>query len=242
MSAQPTPFRRGIEMDYSRKDRADRLAAEYVLGGLRGGARRRLEALLPAHPTLRSAIAEWQGRLAPLTSSVPPIDPPPQVWQRIEAQLFATTSSVKQAWWHSLRLWQGSVALSSAAALVMLVTVLQQVPAGAPVIVVLENTGVTAPIQPARFVAGLSGDGDALVVQSLQEIALEADRSLELWLLPKIGTPQSLGLMKPGASTRVLRAGLLRSGQGLAVSVEPLGGSTTGQPTGPIVAMGKFSL
>ena len=233
---------RGIEMDYSRKDRADRLAAEYVLGGLQGGARRRLEALLPAHPTLRSAVAEWQVRLAPLTSSVSPVHPPPQVWQRIEAQLFATAPKVKQPWWQSLRLWQGGVVLSSAAAVLMLVTVLQQAPAAAPVIVVLESTGATAPIRPARFVAGLSGDGDALVVQSLQEVALGADRSLELWLLPKVGAPQSLGLMRAGSSTRVLRAGLLQSGQGLAVSVEPLGGSTTGQPTGPIVAMGKFAI
>ena len=43
-------------MDYGRRERADRLAAAYVLGTLRGPARRRFEALLPAHPALREAV------------------------------------------------------------------------------------------------------------------------------------------------------------------------------------------
>ena len=43
-------------MDYSRRDLADRLAAAYAAGTLRGPARRRLEALLPAHPTLRASV------------------------------------------------------------------------------------------------------------------------------------------------------------------------------------------
>ena len=45
-------------MDYGRADRADRLAAAYALGELRGRARKRFEALLPAHPGLRSALAD----------------------------------------------------------------------------------------------------------------------------------------------------------------------------------------
>ena len=40
-------------MNYTRPELADRLASEYVLGTLQGRARRRFEALLPAHPALQ---------------------------------------------------------------------------------------------------------------------------------------------------------------------------------------------
>ena len=52
------------DMDYSRKDLADALAAEYVIGPLRGGARRRFESLLPAHSALREATLAWSDRRA----------------------------------------------------------------------------------------------------------------------------------------------------------------------------------
>ena len=50
-------------MDYSRPHLADSLAAEYVLGTLRGPARRRFEALLPAHPALAAAVAGYADAL-----------------------------------------------------------------------------------------------------------------------------------------------------------------------------------
>ena len=62
-------------MDYSRSELADRLAADYVAGTLRGPARRRFEALLPAHATLRAATRAWRDRLMPLTSVVTPAKP-----------------------------------------------------------------------------------------------------------------------------------------------------------------------
>ena len=49
-------------MDYSRPELADKLAAEYALGTLRGPARRRFENLLPAHPSLRRATTASASR------------------------------------------------------------------------------------------------------------------------------------------------------------------------------------
>ena len=80
-------------MDYSRPDLADRLAAEHVAGTLRGGARRRFESLLPAHPQLRAAVRAWQDRLMPLTLVVAPIEPPASVWQRIESRIDGASAS-----------------------------------------------------------------------------------------------------------------------------------------------------
>ena len=74
-------------MDYSRPERAQRLAAEYAMGTLRGPARRRFEALLPAHPGLRQALADWEARLAPLGASIAPQDVPEAVWPRLHTRL-----------------------------------------------------------------------------------------------------------------------------------------------------------
>ena len=80
-------------MDYARAELADRLAAEYVLGTLRGPARRRFQTLLAAHPALRSAVQRWEDRLAPLAASVAPVAPPERVWTGIEARLFGQAPS-----------------------------------------------------------------------------------------------------------------------------------------------------
>ena len=65
----------------------ERLAAEYVLGTLTGGARRRFEALLPAHPALRNAVAGWEKRLLPMALKAETVQPTAAVWNAIEARL-----------------------------------------------------------------------------------------------------------------------------------------------------------
>ncbi|HZY19093.1 MAG TPA: anti-sigma factor [Ramlibacter sp.] len=65
-------------------DLADRLACAYALGTLRGGARRRFEALARQHLTLRTAALLWQERFASLTELQPHEAPGPNVWKRIE--------------------------------------------------------------------------------------------------------------------------------------------------------------
>lgn len=227
-------------MDYSRRDRADRLAAEYVLGTLRGPARRRFESLLHAHPALRAAVASWQARLLPLAGSVPEVDPPPAVWQRIEARLFADDAPQQLPWWRRVAPWRGLSAVTGLAALVLAVALLQGPSAQAPIIIVLGSNPEAAQAMNASFVASVSADGRALVLRPLNELTLAQGRALELWAVPAQGAPRSLGLVRAEGATTLIRAQLLRDTAAFAVSVEPAGGSPTGAPTGPIVSVGKL--
>ena len=83
------------------------------------------------------------------------------------------------------------------------------------------------------------GTTNRLVVQAAKLPAPPAGQAYELWALPKGGNPVSLGVLPAqGRSTRALnavqKAALANSVQ-VAVSIEPPGGSPTGQPTGAVV-------
>ena len=234
-------------MDYSRPELADRLAADYVAGTLRGPARRRFEALLPAHANLRAAVRAWQEQLMPLTASIPPVQPPPEVWQRIEARISRGRSAPARQpaarWWAQLAFWRGLSGVATVAAVTLGLLLASPDPARPPVIVVLNaaSPGDTGAV-PASFIASISGDGRALVTRPLLNVSLEANRALELWAVPPEGAPRSLGLISAAGATVVKRGKLLDGTAALAVSLEPSGGSPTGAPTGPILFVGKLTL
>ena len=227
-------------MDYSRPPLADRLAAEHALGTLRGRARRRFEALLPAHPALRDALTAWQARLMPLAAAVTPVAPSEQVWRRLERQLFGSGRGVAR-WWQQLGLWQGLAGVATVAALGFALLLAQPQPVAPPIVVVLSANPEAQGFQ-ASFVASLTPDGRALVLKPIDTVALDAGRALELWSVPGSGAPRSLGTVSPAGATTVLRTRLLEGTAAFAVSVEPAGGSPTGAPTGPIVSVGKLQL
>ncbi|HEY9023717.1 MAG TPA: anti-sigma factor [Burkholderiaceae bacterium] len=217
-------------------ERADRLAAEYVLGTLAGGARRRFDALLPAHPALRLAVSAWEKRLLPMALKSEPVPPAPRVWTAIEDELgWRAPAAAKVSPWR-LRFWQAFATAATVAA-VVLGTSTQRGPVEAPMIVVLHATKGSETI-----VAGLSPDRRQLSIQPLQKVALTSDQSLELWALKKDGPPASLGVIAADKLTALNKKTLPGDTKGLAVSLEPLGGSPTGAPTGPVLFVGDLTL
>lgn len=233
-------------MDYGRPELADRLAAEYVAGTLRGPARRRFEALLPAHPLLRAATRAWQDRLMPLTVAVAPQQPSPAVWKGIEQRLgHAPAPAAKPApWWRQLAFWRGLSALAGVAVLGLTVLLVNPGPAQPPIVVVLSSTAPAeaGAVAPASFVASITADGRAMVTRPLVNVGLKADKALELWSVPPSGAPRSLGLISASGATVVSQRKVLEGTAALAVSLEPPGGSPTGAPTGPILFVGKLTL
>ena len=238
-------------MDYARPALADALAAQYVAGTLRSGARRRFSTLLPSHPLLRAAVHAWRDRLMPLTAVVTPETPPAGTWARIEQRLWPQAAAAAPAaslpWWRGLAFWRGASGLATVAAVGLALLLANPEPQAPPVVVVLQGTEAGGPAL-GSIVASVSGDGRSLVARPLQPVAMAAGRALELWAVPPQGAPRSLGLISAEGATVIKRAKLpqalldQRNTAALAVSVEPAGGSPTGMPTGPVVFAGKLQL
>jgi anti-sigma-K factor RskA len=68
-------------------DAQDALAAEYVLGTLSGDEREHAEALLTLDPGFAASVKQWERRLGELNVMVEAVEPPPEVWDKIKAEL-----------------------------------------------------------------------------------------------------------------------------------------------------------
>jgi len=212
----------------------DLLAAEYVLGSLEGDEAREAARLLGSDAAFAAAVRQWEARLAPLAAHAPTVAPPAELWPRIAASTGATTGEVVPlAFRRRLRLWQAgaSAALAIAASLAAFI-VLRPVPPARVAVLAPISGGV--PVLLATEQAG-----GVLVIQPSGAISVPSDRDLELWALAKGETrPRSLGVLP--ASGRRLVAALVRDTQ-LLVSLEPRGGSPSGQPTGPVLYAGTIT-
>jgi anti-sigma-K factor RskA len=122
-----------------------------------------------------------------------------------------------------------------------------------PVEVVREVVREVPSARPAQFVAVfqkdeqspaflMSVDTDKRVV-TVRQVAAErlADKSYQLWIAPQPGSaPQSLGVIEQQEefTVRATLAGYdpaVINNATFGISLEPLGGSPTGQPTGPVI-------
>ncbi|WP_395610243.1 anti-sigma factor domain-containing protein [Pseudomonas sp. B22129] len=103
-------------------------------------------------------------------------------------------------------------------------------------------TLVTTEQQPA---AQIMAHKDYLEVQPIATTAAAPDQSLELWAVPKDGTPVSLGLLPEdgkgiiGLNPRQQES--ISKPVELMVSSETKGGSVSRQPTGPTVYQGALA-
>jgi anti-sigma-K factor RskA len=80
------------------------------------------------------------------------------------------------------------------------------------------------------------------VLTSLSGSRTAAGHALELWALaPGAHRPVSLGVIPPDGRLVFGNARFApRAGAALLISLEPAGGSPTGQPTGPVVFQGQL--
>ncbi len=240
-------------MRYDQPELRDRLAAEYALGTLQGRTRRRLERLMLRDAALAASVEDWQLRLNALAETAPPVEPPAHVWAAIDAALPAEAPvagdtvvipfarrparSVASAW------RGGALAAASiAAALAIYVGAsrLERPEAQGPVAVLNDQAG------HAAFVATFVGDGTRLSLTRVADEQPTPGRVYQLWLLPKGSHPRSLGLVPEARQVAFTLsredARSLATADGVAISLEPEGGSPTGLPTSPVLFKGAVIL
>ena len=233
-----------------------RLAGEYVLGTLRGAARAHFQRWMRADASLRAAVDEWQGRLAPLVAAVEPVAPPARVWEAIAARIAMGREPARAGLWESLAFWRNLGLLASGAAAALLGAVMLSAPAPQLPALPPQIVRVPAEVVPPSYVVVLSDPktqkpvmmvaamrkSDQLLVKRLDDTIVVPGKSLELWALPTGQPPKSLGLVGMENKHMLRLSAAADESLGaiptLAVSLEPKGGSASGAPTGPVLYSG----
>ena len=226
--------------------------AEYVLGVLDADTRAEVAREVMASDEAATAVALWQRRLMPLADAIADTMPAPYVWARIHDELqldsaTRATTSTRTGLWNNLALWHWLGIGASAVAVALLVVV--NLPPRVPVSMEANAGYLAATIQQDNGSTGWTATMDpqrgSMVVVPGTPLPFEPGKAPELWLIPAGGKPISVGMIALDKPTTITLDPALLPKLGttalLAVSVEPPGGSPTGQPTGAVIAKGAIN-
>jgi anti-sigma-K factor RskA len=217
------------------------LVAEFALGLLDAEEHARVASRIATDPALKAELRMWRLRLSALDREYGEQLAPRAILARVEARLFPQPRP--PSLWNSLAFWRslaaGGVAVAVAAIGFSLLQPAQLDPRAVATQLVAalqaqEGSGVS-------FVALYDAATGMVRLTALSGQALP-DRDFELWAIQGTGAPVSMGVVPIDARAEIKMPEDMPEfdeGTVLAISLEPLGGSPTGGPTGPIVAMGK---
>ncbi|WP_027143844.1 anti-sigma factor [Mesorhizobium sp. WSM3626] len=223
----------------------DLFAAEYVLGVLSAEERQIASRRIDSEADFARLVDDWEVRLSSLAAAYPEIEPPASVKPAIDRRLFSTTAAAPAApragLWSSLAFWRGLAAAAVAALALYIAVPYLNPPASQP---------------QTRLVASLAAEGSDVKYLAVYDAARHdvglslvsgeraAGKDFELWMIEGKNAPVSMGVIPAGQTAHVTVAPAVQQklarGAVLAVSLEPAGGSPTGQPTGPVVAAGDL--
>ncbi|MBZ9850518.1 anti-sigma factor [Mesorhizobium sp. CA14] len=221
----------------------DLLAAEYVLGVLAADERQIASRRIDTETAFARLVDAWEVRFAPVAAAYAAVEPPASVKAAIDRRLFTSSASTAPGggMWTSLAFWRGLAAAAIAALAVY---------------AALPYVNPLVPPPETRLVASLAADNSnvkylAVYDAARHEVGLSlvsgdrgAGKDFELWMIEGKNAPVSMGVIPAGPTARMPVAPAvqqkLAQGAVLAVSLEPAGGSPTGQPTGPVVAAGDL--
>jgi anti-sigma-K factor RskA len=234
------------------EDDIEGLAAEYVLGSLDTLERAEVAVRRKMNPALNAAINAWEARLGPLSDGLPGIEPPRQVFRAVMRQIQeprrqrSETTAAKR--WLSFAVGASALAAGLVAVLVWAIETPVRMPA--KFISELQKTayptdGAATAIVPLGFEVYFDLQASTMLVRPFA-VPPGSSREYQLWLIPygSATPPISLGVIplaepttSPWPATYPPRD---LAHATLAVSLEPMGGSPIGIPTGPTMFVGKL--
>jgi anti-sigma-K factor RskA len=229
-------------------DDIDGLAAEYVLGTLSLEERRALSERRACDAALDRAIAAWERRLGPMIETVKPVAPSPNLYSKIRAQIglaqhVVSLKAREQTLARRANRWRnafiGASALAACAVGILGYREVNYRQEATQYVAVLQSENKL----PA-FLMTIDTRTHNCVITAVNA-PRQFDRIYQVWMLhEKMPKPKSLGMMNegemnvmpmaPGPETDMLM------NASFAVSLEPMGGSPTGAPTGPVLFTGKL--
>ena len=243
-------------------DERDLLAGEWVLGVLEGEERANAAQLLSTDSLFQAAVLAWDQRMIPIAASLPEAVPPADLWGRIEAAILGLSPTLlhpalagtaaprtplstrrtgqERGPADRARRWKLATAASLALAASLAGFIVWRGPPPAPPLPPAPPPALVAALAPtggpAIFLAELRQDG--LHVRPQGGITVPSGRDLQLWSLREgAAAPESMGVLPASGRTVPTQ---LPSGAQVLVSLEPAGGSPTGQPTGPVLYGGRL--
>lgn len=238
-------------------DDQDRLAAEHVLGLLEGEERGLAERLLASDDSFQALVQQWRSRFAEWDNTAAALAPGEALWQRIETGIesqpavvtprpaapaqHAPSPGLLQGLWDSLAFWRGLGLAGAMAALLLAVGVgyYAEKASRQPMLVAVLMNETNQPGAVLRTFA----DG-RVELTPLGGMEIPHNHSIQVWTFPDpAGAPVSVGVVHTAKTVLLDLRNLPQphSNQLFAISVEPLTGSPTGQPTGPVVMKGTAS-
>ncbi|MDS7594827.1 anti-sigma factor domain-containing protein [Agrobacterium tumefaciens] len=216
------------------------LAGEYVLGVVSLEKRREIEKRIVEDKAFASLVERWQAELAAFNEDYHDEVPDAAILARIEERLFGRANQdTRSGLWSSVTFWRwlslGTSAIAVAAiAFALLPTIRQD--RSTPLVAELATTD-----SQVNLLASYDTESGRVRIVPVA-VGRPDEKSLELWLVQKNGSTRSLGVFQPGTNGDLIIPADMRAsiseGTTFAVSVEPFGGSPTGQATGPVIAVG----
>jgi len=224
------------------------LAAEYALGTLRGGARRRFERWARYDEGLRALALAWSERLAPLVDGIPSVVPRGRVWDAIDARLpgfsarhvgAVANAGRAASWWDRVALWRGLSAAFATAAVIAIGLASRPAPIVEPrvVQVAIAPAAIATLVDPKSgapvAVVMASEGGHTIEVKVAADVQVPAGKVLQLWTARSdVAGMQSMGVLPADVRlvtgrAQALDAATLAKVKAFGLSLEPAGGSPT---------------